>query len=163
MSGRILVGAVAMALALAAPAAAHPRHHHHHKRFVSAQLLSINDFHGNIEADTPGTIREDTPAGPAIPAGGSEYLATYVRRLRATNPRNTLVVSAGDLIGASPLTSALFHDEPTIEAMNKSRLDPNGAGNQGFDEGTAEDKGNAQAGRPPARSYHPPPRGRHKG
>ena len=77
--------------------------HHHQKRFVSAQLLSINDFHGNIEANTPGTIREDTPAGPAIPAGGAEYLATYVRNLRAQNPRNTLVVSAGDLIGASPL------------------------------------------------------------
>jgi 5'-nucleotidase len=147
MSVRILVAALVAALAVAAPAAAHPRHHNHHqKRFVSAQLLSINDFHGNIEANTPGTIREDTPAGPAIPAGGAEYLATYVRNLRAQNPRNTLVVSAGDLIGASPLASALFHDEPTIEAMNKIGLDLNGVGNHEFDEGTAELKRIAYGG-----------------
>ena len=137
MRVRILAGALVAALAAAAPAAAHPRHHHH-KRFVNAQLLAINDFHGNIEANTPGTIREDTPAGPAIPAGGAEYLATYIRNLRAQNPRNTLVVSAGDLIGASPLASALFHDEPTIEAMNKIGLDLNSVGNHEFDEGTTE-------------------------
>jgi 5'-nucleotidase len=145
MSARILVGAVAMALALAAPAAAHPRHHHHHKRFVSAQLLSINDFHGNLEP--PGTIRVDSnDADSAVPAGGAEYLATWIRNLRATNPRNTLVVSAGDLIGASPLTSALFHDEPTIEAMNQIGLDLNGVGNHEFDEGTAELKRIAYGG-----------------
>jgi 5'-nucleotidase len=145
MSVRIFIGALVAALAVAAPAAAHPRHHDHHKqRFVSAQLLSINDFHGNLEP--PGTIREDTPAGPAIPAGGADYLATYVRNLRAQNPRNTLAVSAGDLIGASPLTSALFHDEPTIEAMNKIGLDLNGVGNHEFDEGTAELKRIAYGG-----------------
>jgi 5'-nucleotidase len=143
---RVLLAALVAALVAAAPAAAHPRHHHQHKRFVKAQLLSINDFHGNIESNTPGTIREDTPAGPAIPAGGAEYLATYVRRLRAENPRNTLVVSAGDLIGASPLASALFHDQPTIEAMNKIGLDLNGVGNHEFDEGTAELKRIAYGG-----------------
>src|SRR5215207_2398379 len=145
---RVLVGALAVAVVAAVPAAAHPRHghHKHHKRFVTAQLLSINDFHGNIERNTPGTIRADSPAGPAFPAGGAEYLATYVRQLRATNPRNTLLVSAGDLIGASPLASALFHDEPTIEAMNKIGLDLNGVGNHEFDEGTAELKRIAYGG-----------------
>jgi 5'-nucleotidase len=48
------------------------------------------------------------------------------------------VVSAGDLIGASPLLSALFHDEPTIEAMNLLGLDFNAVGNHEFDEGAAE-------------------------
>jgi 5'-nucleotidase len=48
------------------------------------------------------------------------------------------VVSAGDLIGASPLISALFHDEPTIEAMNLIGLDIAGVGNHEFDEGPAE-------------------------
>jgi 5'-nucleotidase len=132
---RILIGALVAALAVAAPAAAHPRHHHH-KRLVNAQLLSINDFHGNLEP--PGTIREPSDNPTATPAGGADYLATWVRNLRATNPRNTLVVSAGDLIGASPLTSALFHDEPTIEAMNRIGLDLNGVGNHEFDEGTDE-------------------------
>ncbi len=71
------------------------------------------------------------------PQGGVEYLATYVRDLRATN-RNTLFVSAGDLIGASPLISAAFHDEPTIEALNLMGLDYNGVGNHEFDEGIDE-------------------------
>jgi 5'-nucleotidase len=47
-------------------------------------------------------------------------------------------VSAGDLVGASPLLSALFHDEPTIEAMNEIGLDLNAVGNHEFDEGAAE-------------------------
>jgi 5'-nucleotidase len=47
-------------------------------------------------------------------------------------------VSAGDLIGASPLLSALFHDEPTIEAMNLLGLDINAVGNHEFDEGADE-------------------------
>jgi 5'-nucleotidase len=66
-----------------------------------------------------------------------EYLATHIAQKKATNP-NTLVVSAGDLIGASPLLSALFHDEPTIEAMNLLGLDFNAVGNHEFDEGAAE-------------------------
>jgi 5'-nucleotidase len=57
--------------------------------------------------------------------------------MRATNP-NSLVVSAGDLIGASPLLSAAFHDEPTIEAMNQIGLDLNAVGNHEFDEGEEE-------------------------
>jgi 5'-nucleotidase len=101
-------------------------------RLVDVQLLAINDFHGNL----------DPPAGSSgrigsIDAGGVEYLATHIAQLEATNP-NTLVVSAGDLIGASPLLSALFHDEPTIEAMNLLGLDFNAVGNHEFDEGAAE-------------------------
>ena len=49
-----------------------------------------------------------------------------------------MFVSAGDLIGASPLISALFHDEPTIHAMNLMGLDFNGVGNHEFDEGPVE-------------------------
>ena len=55
--------------------------------------------------------------------------------------RNSIVVSAGDLIGASPLLSALFHDEPTIEATNPSGLDLNAVGNHQFDEGMDEPDG----------------------
>ena len=105
-------------------------------RDVDVQLLGLNDFHGHLESTTPGTIAPD-PASPRVPAGGAEYLATHVRAKAAEN-RNTLVVSAGDLIGASPLLSALFHDEPTIEAMNRIGLDLNAVGNHEFDEGAAE-------------------------
>jgi 5'-nucleotidase len=99
-------------------------------------LVGLNDFHGHLEPTTPGTIAP-SPTEPRVPAGGAEYLATHVRNLAAQN-RKTLVVSAGDLIGASPLLSALFHDEPTIEAMNRIGLDLNAVGNHEFDEGAAE-------------------------
>ncbi len=72
-----------------------------------------------------------------VDAGGVEYLATHINNLRALNP-NTVVVSAGDMIGASPLLSALFHDEPTIEAFNLIGLDFNAVGNHEFDEGVYE-------------------------
>jgi 5'-nucleotidase len=101
---------------------------------TEVQILGLNDFHGGLEP-VPAT----SSAGRigATPAGGVEYLATHVDQLRATNP-HTLFVSAGDLIGATPLISALFHDEPTIEAFNLMGLDYNGVGNHEFDEGVDE-------------------------
>ena len=99
---------------------------------VNVQILALNDFHGNLLPPTGSSGRVG-----AIDAGGVEYLATHISNLRALNP-NTVVVSAGDLIGASPLLSALFHDEPTIEAFNLIGLDFNAVGNHEFDEGYAE-------------------------
>jgi len=99
---------------------------------MNVQILAINDFHGNLEPPAGSSGRIGT-----INAGGAEFLATHIRSLRATNP-NTVVVSAGDLIGASPLISALFHDEPTIEAMNLIGLNINAVGNHEFDEGVTE-------------------------
>lgn len=99
---------------------------------VDVQILAINDFHGNLEPPAGSSGRIDN-----INAGGVEYLATHINNLRATNP-NTVVVSAGDMIGASPLISALFHDEPTIEAFNLIKLDFNAVGNHEFDEGATE-------------------------
>jgi len=99
------------------------------------QILGLNDFHGALQPPAGSAGRLGPSGTPEF--GGVEYLATYVRDLRATNP-NTLFVSAGDLIGASPLISALFHDEPTIEAFNLMELDYNGVGNHEFDEGVDE-------------------------
>ncbi len=100
---------------------------------VEVQILALNDFHGNLQPPAGSSGR----VGPTTLAGGAEYLATHVKALEATN-RNTIVVSAGDLIGASPLLSGLFHDEPTIEAMNSIGLDLNAVGNHEFDEGATE-------------------------
>ena len=102
------------------------------KSEVEVQILALNDFHGNLQPPAGSSGRVGT-----VDAGGAEYLATHVKALEATN-RNTVVVSAGDLIGASPLLSALFHDEPTIEAMNQIGLDINAVGNHEFDEGADE-------------------------
>ena len=102
----------------------------------TVDLLAFNDFHGNI----------DPPLGSGglvngTPAGGVEYLATTVKTLRAQAKaahHDSLTVGAGDLIGASPLVSAAFHDEPTIEEMNSLGLDITSVGNHEFDEGTTE-------------------------
>ncbi len=99
---------------------------------VDVQLLALNDFHGNLLPPSGSSGRVGT-----IDAGGVEYLATHISNLRALNP-NTVVVSAGDMVGASPLLSALFHDEPTIEAFNMMGLDFNAVGNHEFDEGVYE-------------------------
>jgi 5'-nucleotidase len=135
---RILVLILAAALVAAAPAHAQKRKRDRPPDAVEVQLLGINDFHGHLEADTPGTVtRRLRPTEVRVPAGGAEYLATHVRRLKRRN-RNTLVVAAGDLVGASPLLSSLFHDEPAIEAMNEIGLDVSAVGNHEFDEGPAE-------------------------
>jgi 5'-nucleotidase len=102
---------------------------------LNVQILALNDFHGQMRAPDPAVTSGNRVGN--TPAGGSEALADYVRALRATNP-NTLFVSAGDLIGATPLISGIFHDEPTIEAMNLMGLDYNGVGNHEFDEGIPE-------------------------
>jgi 5'-nucleotidase len=107
---------------------------------VNINILAINDFHGNLEASNltfPPSASSDR-----IPAGGVEYLATHIKNLRVANhqvkPQNTLTVSAGDTVGASPLISALFHDEPAIEALNALGLELNAVGNHEFDEGAEE-------------------------
>jgi 5'-nucleotidase len=107
---------------------------------VKVQLLALNDFHGQLAPPAaPLLLRRDEAGKPVrVDAGGVAFLAEHIARLRAENPRNTLVVSAGDLVGASPLVSALFHDEPTIEAMNALGLDLAAVGNHEFDEGRAE-------------------------
>ncbi|MEV6395684.1 bifunctional metallophosphatase/5'-nucleotidase [Streptomyces sp. NPDC051907] len=113
----------------------------HKMRTVDVQLLSFNDFHGNLEppAGSAGTVSEKQPDGTvkAIPAGGVEYLATSLRTARKGHPYS-ITAAAGDLVGGSPLLSGLFHDEPSIEALNKIDLDVTSVGNHEFDEGAAE-------------------------
>jgi 5'-nucleotidase len=106
------------------------------ERLVTVRILAINDFHGNLRS--PGLFPLD-PANPgsAVPAGGIEVLAGLIRTLTAQSPHH-VIVSAGDLIGASPFLSAYFQDEPTIEAMNLLGLDLNAVGNHEFDKGRKE-------------------------
>jgi 5'-nucleotidase len=93
------------------------------------QLLAFNDFHGGLEPAAGGTGRIAN-----TDAGGIEYLATHLARLKATNS-NTVVVSAGDNIGATPLLSSLFHDEPSVEALGIAGLQISALGNHDLDEG----------------------------
>jgi 5'-nucleotidase len=98
---------------------------------VRLRILAINDFHGQLDPPGPGGRN----AGQDV--GGAAYLASHISALRA-GAAHSIVVSAGDLINASPFTSALFHDEPTIEAMNVLGLGVNGVGNHEFDRGVEE-------------------------
>ncbi|MFB1480409.1 bifunctional UDP-sugar hydrolase/5'-nucleotidase [Corallococcus sp. RDP092CA] len=112
---------------------------------VALKIIAFNDFHGQLEpaAGSGGQIAQallpdgGVDTSSRVNAGGAVYLARYIADLRAKNP-NSIVVSAGDLIGATPLLSALFHDEPTIEAMNDIGLDLSAVGNHEFDEGGTE-------------------------
>ena len=100
---------------------------------VEVRILGANDFHGALEGPD-GTVPVD---GEDVDAGGAAYLAAHADRLRADVDHSTFV-HAGDLIGASPLISALFYDEPTIEVMNAMGLDIAGVGNHEFDQGVDE-------------------------
>jgi 5'-nucleotidase len=107
---------------------------------VEVKILAINDFHGNLKPPQGG-IRIRDPQDPSktinVPAGGAEHMATALNELRAKN-RNHIFVAAGDLVGATPLVSALFHDEPTIESMNLMGLEASAVGNHEFDKGSVE-------------------------
>lgn len=107
---------------------------------VSLRILAINDFHGNLYPPSGGIrIRDPQDAARTVmvPAGGAEYMATAVRELRRGHEHHVFV-AAGDLIGASPLLSALFHDEPTIEALSLMGLELSAVGNHEFDGGDIE-------------------------
>jgi 5'-nucleotidase len=104
------------------------------------RLLGFNDFHGNLEKAGLSLNLPD-PADPAktvrVATGGAAFLAGKLAELKAGNP-NTVIVSSGDLIGGSPLVSAFFRDEPTLEIMNLIGVDLNAVGNHEFDKGVAE-------------------------
>ena len=125
--------ALAIMTALASPADAQTMP-------VDLRILAINDFHGNLRPPPVG-IRiadpEDKTKKILVPAGGAEHMATLVKQMRDGH-RNSIFVAAGDLIGASPFLSAMFHDEPTIEALSMMGLDISSVGNHEFDEGKAE-------------------------
>ncbi|MER5216112.1 bifunctional metallophosphatase/5'-nucleotidase [Streptomyces sp. NPDC002838] len=142
-AGLATVGALAAALPTAAnagetkgkPGAPVPG------RYQDVQLLSFNDLHGNLEppSGSAGRVTEVHEDGTTktIDAGGVEYLATHLREAREGN-KYSITAAGGDMVGASPLISGLFHDEPTIEALNKLELDVTSVGNHEFDEGAKE-------------------------
>jgi 5'-nucleotidase len=139
---RILLALLAVLALSAAPAQAHrhqPSHHgphhghgHHHPpkppRTVDLQVLGVNDLHGNLEPT----------AVSGQPAGGVAFLGSYLAAAKAQDPKGTIIAHAGDTVGASPLISSWFHDEPTIEATNLMDFDVGTLGNHEFDEGGTE-------------------------
>ena len=104
---------------------------------VSVKIIAFNDFHGNLRTPSLRVGVPDVAQSTGIrfdPAGGIEQFSALVQSLKAKN-KNVAVVSAGDMVGATPLLSALFKDEPTIEAMNLVGVDIHAVGNHEFDYG----------------------------
>jgi len=133
----ILIAILTLALHLAACASIDPSQQ---GTPVQVRILAINDFHGNLHPPGGGIrIRDPQDAAKTVmvAAGGAEHMATAVRELRKGH-ENQVFVAAGDLIGASPLLSAIFHDEPTVEALGLMGLDMSAVGNHEFDAGTDE-------------------------
>ena len=130
--GLALVGAASACLAFAAPAEAADQ--------VELAIFAINDFHGNLKPPAGGFKLPD-PNDPSktitVAAGGSEAMATLVKQERAKH-QNSIFVAAGDLVGASPLLSALFADEPTVESLSMMGLSISAVGNHEFDRGVIE-------------------------
>jgi len=149
-----VVAAVAAALALVVAAtpssAASAKPKHHKKRLAHIQLLTINDFHGYLESggklttgyqhNADGSPKLDSfghPVPNTVEAGGAAYLAANLARARKGH-RYTITAAAGDLIGASPMISSAFHDEPTVNALDDLGLAVSSVGNHEFDEGASQ-------------------------
>ncbi|WUH98162.1 bifunctional metallophosphatase/5'-nucleotidase [Spirillospora sp. NBC_00431] len=122
--------AVLTVVGLAAqPAAARPA------PTAAVRLLALNDFHGNLEPPSGSSGRAVDENGNTVLAGGAAYVAAHLKRLRT---RDTLTVAQGDLIGASPLISAAYHDEPTVRFLGDMGVTAAAVGNHEFDEGYKE-------------------------
>ena len=101
---------------------------------VEVQILALNDFHGNLEPPAGSSGR----VGVRHVAGGAEYLATHIENLEQANREHDRRVAPATSSGPARSCRPLFHDEPTIEAMNQIGLDLNAVGNHEFDEGATE-------------------------
>ncbi|AKU15681.1 bifunctional metallophosphatase/5'-nucleotidase [Luteipulveratus mongoliensis] len=151
LAAAAIAGACAVSLAMPATASGHGPDSsgkgHGFDPTIPIQLLSYNDFHGNLEAPSGsgGRVVVDhkldpttgLPVDVTVDAGGAEYMSTHLKQLRK-NKWSSFTVTAGDLIGASPLLSAAFHDEKTIDALSMMGTDASAVGNHEFDEGSTE-------------------------
>ena len=123
------LSACATVPATVAPASSEP---------VTLRIIGLNDFHGNLEPlRRPMQVPNDAGETQDVPVAGAAYLASAVAKYRAQD-ENNMVVSAGDMIGASPLASSIFLDEPSVGVMNRIGISFNAVGNHEFDRGWQE-------------------------
>lgn len=111
---------------------------------VRLRVIAFNDLHGHLQTaalNLPHPNPASTPANPAQPlrvnVGGTAELSGLVKELRR-GAAHSVVVSSGDAIGGTPLISAIFFHEATIDVMNRIGVDVATVGNHEFDAGAAE-------------------------
>lgn len=95
----------------------------------SVNLMTYTDYHGQLKATT---VSMD---GQNVSVGGAAYLATLFDEYAAALPGQSLILSAGDNVGASPPESSLLQDMPTIDVMNAWGVATSTFGNHEFDYG----------------------------
>jgi 2',3'-cyclic-nucleotide 2'-phosphodiesterase (5'-nucleotidase family) len=98
--------------------------------FTPVNIIGLNDFHGQL---LPSATTLD--ANTAVPTGGAAQLATMFDEEAAALPGQSLLLAAGDNVGASPPESALLKDIPAIDVENAWGLDATSFGNHEFDFG----------------------------
>jgi 5'-nucleotidase len=103
----------------------------------TVKIIGFNDYHGNLQSPGSFAVNLAVPPAQRTPVGGADFIAAHVNKLKAQNPLN-VVVGAGDMIGATPLISSLFHDEPSVETLNRIGLEFNAVGNHEFDKGSPD-------------------------
>jgi 2',3'-cyclic-nucleotide 2'-phosphodiesterase (5'-nucleotidase family) len=108
-------------------------------KYKEITILDISDYHGQLVPAPPEAA--DNLAAPAVnptfPIGGSAFLKPWFDLYRAEAPNGSVVMAAGDSVGATPPISAFFGDTPTIEIMNLMGVQIDGLGNHNFDKGQA--------------------------
>lgn len=107
------------------------------------KLIGFNDFHGQLSTGKLVGTRA---------VGGAAVMASYIHAAEAAAQDGSIIVHAGDHVGASPAASALLQDEPSISFLNmlansscttKSKMNRacnvvGTLGNHEFDEGIKE-------------------------
>lgn len=106
------------------------------EKLVKVTVLGLNDFHGNLDPTSFKGIVDPVTALP-LSAGGIEAIGGQLAEVRKENV-NTVFVGGGDLIGASPVTSSLLRDEPSVIALSKLGMKASSLGNHEFDQGLKE-------------------------
>ncbi|MDN3988184.1 bifunctional metallophosphatase/5'-nucleotidase [Zwartia vadi] len=108
---------------------------------ISVKIIALNDFHGYLNRADNAELYVSDPDQPNSPVrvqvGGVAYIASLIKKLKAENP-NAIVVSAGDLVGASPAISSFTQDEATINIMGQMGMEVSVVGNHEFDRGKVE-------------------------
>jgi len=95
-------------------------------------IFTFNDFHGRID----GTVGAD---GVTVTGSTAMNFAYTVESLALADPDNSMVVSAGDNVGASLFASSIAADAPTIQLLNDlaaaTNFQASSLGNHEFDTG----------------------------
>jgi 2',3'-cyclic-nucleotide 2'-phosphodiesterase (5'-nucleotidase family) len=98
--------------------------------YTPVNIIGLNDFHGQLDPAAT-TIDAITTVG----VGGASQLATMFDEEAASLPGETLLLAAGDNVGAAPPNSGLLEDMPAIDDENAWGLDATSYGNHEFDYG----------------------------